>query len=284
MSRKPQQISVIVTTYNRLDSLLWVLQGLAAQDYQAFQVIIADDGSRAATKNAVLQTAWPFALFYAWQADLGFRAAQARNLALTYATGDYVVFLDGDTVPQTDFIRRHYQLAECGYFVAGQRILCSQTFSQAVLAKQIPLWRLSVFQGLRYYLAGNINRFLPLIHVGDGFWRRFNQDWRGAMSCNLGLWREDLLAINGFEQQYQGWGHEDADLVVRLLRHGIKRKQGRFATAVLHLWHPENDRSQEADNQQRLQQLLKNKRIHAHTGYQSPFNRRIPCPYGFNYH
>jgi len=87
--------------------------------------------------------------------------------------------------------------------------------------------------------------------------KRQPKRWQGAKTCNLAAWRTDLIKINGFDESFQGWGHEDADLVVRLIRSGVHRKQGRFAVPVLHLWHPEQDRSHEVDNRQRLQTILK---------------------------
>ncbi|NCX23567.1 MAG: glycosyl transferase family 2, partial [Betaproteobacteria bacterium] len=74
---------------------------------------------------------------------------------------------------------------------------------------------------------------------------------------DLALWRKDLLAVNGFEESYEGWGLEDTDLVIRLLRNGQKHRSGRFLTSLFHLWHPENDRSRLKQNQMLLDQLLK---------------------------
>jgi predicted glycosyltransferase involved in capsule biosynthesis len=74
------------------------------------------------------------------------------------------------------------------------------------------------------------------------------------------------VAVNGFDESYAGWGHEDADLAVRLIRQGVRRKDGRFATAVLHLWHRENDRSQLEENVQRLDAIISSQRIQARQG------------------
>ena len=76
----------------------------------------------------------------------------------------------------------------------------------------------------------------------------------------MGLWREDFVRINGFDESFTGWGHEDADLAVRLMRSGIQRKDGRYALPVLHLWHPENPRGNEATNRARLQETLDGER------------------------
>ena len=263
-----QHVCLVITTYNRVDSLVLVLLALAEQDIQGFQVVVADDGSAPATRQQVEKLSLPYTLNYVWQADNGFRAGQVRNLALHQIQRDYVIFLDGDTVPQGDFIRRHCQLAEIGYFVAGHRILCQPAFTQKITQQQLPLWQWSMTAWLWAYINRDINHILGFLHLPDGSWRKRKQSWQGAISCNLGIWLADLITVNGFEQQYQGWGHEDADLVVRLLRAGVQRKSGRFATAVLHLWHKENDRRHEAQNKQRLQKVITANHIRAFDGYQ----------------
>jgi hypothetical protein len=90
--------------------------------------------------------------------------------------------------------------------------------------------------------------------------------WRGAQTCNLAVARGDLESIDGFDCSYAGWGLEDSDLVVRLLRAGVRRKDGRFATAVLHLWHAPNDRSQLPANQKRLDEVMAASRTRALRG------------------
>ena len=262
-------ITLIITTYNRCDSLLLVLQALAQQSVQGFKVVVADDGSTADTRQQLEQLQQlPYAIDYVWQSDLGFRAAKIRNLALHHSHSDYIIFLDGDSVPRINFIANHLNLAERGYFVAGQRILCSQKATATIIEQTQPLWAFSWWQWLWAYCRRDINHISGLLTLADNHWRKKNQRWQGAMTSNLAVWRDDLLAINGFEQQYRGWGHEDADLVVRLLRHACQRKSGRCATAILHLWHKENDRSQIEANQQRLQQLLNSDKQNATQGYQ----------------
>lgn len=261
--------SVIVTTYNRPDALQAVLRGLAAQRDQDFEVVVADDGSAADTGQLVqsLVSQSPVPLRHVWQEDQGFRAGAARNRACAQATGDYWIFLDGDCVPLPDFVSEHKRVAQAGCFVAGNRILLSHTFTQHALSHQLPLHTRHRGQWLLDRLAGRINRWLPLLHVADGAWRLRSPDrWQGARTCNLAVWREDFVAINGFDESYAGWGHEDADLAVRLIRRGVRRKDGRFATAVLHLWHRESDRSQLEDNVRRLEDILSSQRVQAREG------------------
>ena len=261
--------SVIVTTYNRPDALQAVLQGLAKQDDRDFEVLVADDGSTDETTQLVQRLArdYPVPLHHVWQEDQGFRAGAARNRACAQAMGDYLLFLDGDCVPLPDFISEHKRVAQPGCFVAGNRILLSERFTRDALTRQLPLHARGRWQWLMDRMLGRINRWLPLLHASNGAWRlRAPARWQGARTCNLAVWRGDFVAVNGFDEAYAGWGHEDADLAVRLIRHGVRRKDGRFSTAVLHLWHRENDRSSVQENVRRLADIITSNRIQAQQG------------------
>jgi len=247
------KISVIITTYNRPDALALVLNALLEQQFSDFEVIVADDGSTKATSKFINQLSTPYLLRHVWQEDQGFRAAKARNLAVMAANGDYLIFLDGDCIPRIDFIAKHHQLAESGYFVVGNRILLNKQFTQQVIESVKPIWSWSVNKWFLPYIKRNINRLSPLLRLP--FVRKHcRQTWQGVKTCNLAVWSKDFNQINGFNENFQGWGHEDADLAVRLLRNGIKRKNVRFAVPVLHLWHPEEKPNQ--NNWLRLKKIL----------------------------
>jgi len=252
-------ISIIVTTYNRPDALRAVLAGLEAQRDRDIEVCVADDGSRDDTRELVQAAARTatLPLVHVWQEDRGFRAGAARNRAAAGARGDYLIFLDGDCVPRPDFIAQHRALAEPGWMVAGNRILLSQAFTQRVLAGQMPIHGWSNARWQVALREGAINRRLPLMTLPLGPLRKLAaQRWERVRTCNLGLWKRDFVAVNGFDEAYEGWGFEDSDLAVRLLNAGVRRKEGAFATGVLHLWHRENDRRFEADNLARLQERI----------------------------
>jgi N-terminal domain of galactosyltransferase len=168
-----------------------------------------------------------------------------------------VLFVDGDCVLLPDFVATHRRLAATGHFVPGNRVLLSQTFTKDVIGQSILLhdkpW--SYFLMLR--LQNKINRLSSFLSLPLGFIRKLQPNrWQGAMTCNLGVWKRDFLAVNGFDEQFEGWGYEDSDLVIRLIHAGVKRKEGRFGVPVLHLWHPQNDRSQHDQNYQRLLERL----------------------------
>ena len=261
--------AVIVTTYNRPDALAAVLEGYRAQDTADFELLIADDGSSVETRDLVLRFASgaPFPVRHVWQEDKGFRAAAVRNRALAQTGCEYVIFSDGDCVPPPFFVSRHIALAERGYFLAGNRMLLSETFTRKVLVEHLPIHDWHTWRWLGARLAGGVNRALPLGSLPDGAFRKRNAaQWEGVKTCNFSAWRDDLLRVNGFDEQYSGWGLEDSDLVIRLLHAGVRHKSARFAAPVFHLWHRENDRTKLDENQQRLEELIASKRTAARIG------------------
>ncbi|RYF43531.1 MAG: glycosyltransferase [Comamonadaceae bacterium] len=259
----------VVLTYNRSDALLAVLRGLAPQCGPEDVVVVADDGSRPEHVQALHQGMQHFAcaVRHVWHPDAGFTAARARNLGALHADADYIVFMDGDCVPNSRFIPMHAALAEPGHFVNGSRVLLSQALSARVAASQVNLASLQPADWLKLRLSGDVNKLTHLLHWPGAPGRvepRFR--WKGIRSCNLGVWYRDLEAVNGFDESFQGWGHEDADLVLRLHHHGSRRKNGFLATEVFHLWHPENSRAGEAANRGKVAQRMHSGLIRAATG------------------
>ncbi|MGJ0484787.1 MAG: glycosyltransferase family 2 protein [Methylomicrobium sp.] len=255
-------ISVIVTTYNWPEALQLCLASLFAQTDRNFEILIADDGSRPENleKTRSYCASAPVPIEYIHHEDRGFRAGTVRNKAVAKSRGDYLLFVDGDCLMKPDFISRHRQLAEAGYFVPGNRILLSQAFTAEVLIRQTPLYlyHWAYFWGLR--LQGKINRISALLQLPLGKLRYLQpHKWEKAMTCNLAVWKSDFIAANGFDELFEGWGYEDSDLVIRLIHAGVMRKEGRFAVPVLHLWHPHNDKSRQDMNYQRLMQRLARK-------------------------
>jgi glycosyltransferase involved in cell wall biosynthesis len=268
MQQAPR-VSVVITTYNRPDALATVVEACFAQDDKNFEIIIADDGSTANTKECIdrLRARAPVPLKHVWQPDEGFRAAMARNRGTLAASGDYIVFLDGDCIPQRDFVARHRQLARRGHLVSGSRILLSPELTARILAEKIDLPAMGLADKLRYRFQGHLNKVLQLLVRWPDAGRESKRfSWRRIKSCNLGVWRSDLDMVNGFDESFLGWGHEDSDLVVRLFNAGVMRKDGAFATEVFHLWHREAQRDQESSNKKMVLERAADKTTQATQG------------------
>ncbi len=262
-------ISIIITTYNRPDAILAVLRSLNLQYSNNFHVVIADDGSTADTKTEIeaFQDSLNFPITYTWQEDSGFRAAQIRNKAVANSSGDYLIFLDGDCLPYPDFISNHEKLAEVGYFVRGSRIMLRRNYTNKLLSSNIQTSDVTFFELVKLRMTNEVNGIFSYIKLPLKSLRKYkNKNWYGVKTCNLGVWRKDFLEVNGFDEHYQGWGHEDADLAIRLIKNGIYRKEGVNAVAVLHLWHELNDRSKESENLIRLREVQQSNCIRANLG------------------
>jgi hypothetical protein len=166
-----------------------------------------------------------------------------------------------------DFIATHRRLAQRGWFVTGNRVLLSGELTTTVLRERLTPEAWTFGRWLAERWLGGVNRLSALLHLPLGPLRRVRRRvWQGARSCNLAIWRTDLDRVDGFDADYSGWGKEDSDIIVRLLHAGLRRKDGTFATGVLHLWHRAADRSQLSENERKLAGIAAGDSIRARQG------------------
>lgn len=261
-------LAVIVSTYERPDALDAVLRSLAEQTYRRFEIVVADDGSGPDTRELVRRHAEESALDlrHVWQEDRGYRLAAIRNRAAAATEQPYLVFLDGDCLVRPDYVEGHARLAEPGHFVHGSRVRLDPGLSRFAIARTpSAVERWGAVRWLGEWLRGRVDRFTPLLPLPLGPLRRVSpRRWHGVKGCNLALWRSDLLAVNGFDERFEGWGFEDNDLVVRLIRNGVRRKEGRYAVPVLHLWH--KSRPPDPTCRERFERRLRSDTVRAERG------------------
>lgn len=255
--------SIILSTYNWPEALNLVLTSLSKQltDNLDTELIIADDGSNNATTQLINQYKGKLPnLKHIWHEDTGFTKAIILNKAVVASQGAYLIFLDGDCVVFPDFILQHKLLKQDGYFVAGNRVLLSPEFTQELIANkysinQIYKWKL--FDWVIAKFTKKINKILIALRMGNGSWRLLRKnDWKFPKGCNFAVSRADFMAVNGFDEEFIGWGHEDSDLFIRLMHNQIKVKDGRFALGVIHLWHKQSQTDSTNPNKMRLMQRV----------------------------
>jgi GT2 family glycosyltransferase len=255
------RLSLIVSTYNNPAPLDAIFARLAADDTaRPDEVIVADDGSGPATRAIVEKWTKQEALTvrHAWHEDKGFRKTRILNAAVAMATGDYVVFLDGDCLPARRFTQDHVTLAERGTFVQGRRAFVDETKVADLLTGRTTLPKLALTGQLHGMLKG-IRWPLPII--------RRNQAQRGLIGCNLGIWRDDLIAVNGFDEAFEGWGiGEDSDLGTRLYHLGRHRKFVYGRALVFHLNHPQLNKDHVPDSLRRLEETILTKKVRCENG------------------
>jgi GT2 family glycosyltransferase len=106
---------------------------------------------------------------------------------------------------------------------------------------------------------------------------RRNTGQRGIIGCNMGIWRDDLLAVNGFDEEYAGWGiGEDSDVGTRLYHLGRPRKFVHGRAVVYHLNHPTLGRAHVSASQQRLAETIRSKKIRCERGVEQ-YLADAPC-------
>jgi glycosyltransferase involved in cell wall biosynthesis len=173
---------------------------------------------------------FPVRLVHLWQPDDGARMSRARNRAIAAATGDYVIILDGDMVAEPHFVADHEAFATRGCYVQGSRVLSDEALTRRMLADG------SV--RATFFTPGIERRRHTLRMPALARWyAKPSQKTRGIKSCNMGFWREDLLALNGFNEGMTGWGREDTELVTRAFHAGLLRRDLRFSALATHLYH-----------------------------------------------
>ena len=263
-------ISVIISTYNRPDALQACINSFLEQTDKNFEIIIADDGSGHETRELINRYIKQsiISITHVYQEDCGFQLSKIRNKAVAKSKGNYLIFVDGDCLARPDFVVKHRRLAVPNFFVAGNRVLLNAPYTSQVLLNQEPLHLKRFWEFLALRITNKINRLLPVLSIPLGYFRYLQpHNWRKAVGCNTAFWKSDFIKVNGYDEFFEGWGFEDSDLVIRLIHLGVKRKEGRFAVPVLHLWHPQNDKSRQDINYQKLMDRLVNKNfIRAESG------------------
>ena len=272
MTHERFDASVVISTYNRPHALNLVLEGLSSQPIWPEKILVADDGSTIETSNVLdLWHNRGLPIEHVWHEDLGYRKTTIMNLAVEKVATTHCIFLDGDCIPLKQFLHDHMSYAQRGYLLAGPRILTSQRFTMQLEHQVERCTHASALFWLKKYFAGDINRLAPLIRLKDGAWRTaVPQRWQLVRGCNFSAETEHILSVGGFEESLFGWGPDDSDLAVRLINSGIKIKSLRFAAPVLHLWHPEEDRTNLRLNKQYLETAIREKRVNAIKGIHKP--------------
>uniref|UniRef100_UPI0040579B0B glycosyltransferase family 2 protein n=1 Tax=Candidatus Electrothrix sp. TaxID=2170559 RepID=UPI0040579B0B len=262
------KVSLIITTYNWKDALeLSLLSGLQ-QTTKPMEIIVADDGSRPDTRKMIARVAAQSSLpvIHSWQEDKGFQLSASRNKAIAKTNGEYIVLIDGDIVMEKHFIADHLSFAQPGYFVQGTRVLLKEELSQEVLMrKKMP-------ETLCKQSVENRKNCLRSVLLSRLFSFK-NHGMNGVRTCNFAFWRKDALAVNGFNEEFIGWGREDSEFTARLLNYGLIRKNVKFKALAYHLYHPRNDRSHLLENDRLLSETIEQKKIWCDKGVNAYFKQ-----------
>ena len=250
------KISVIVPTYNRPKALKLCLLSLASQSIMPYDILIADDGSTAETRDTVLEMQeklkHEFPVKHIWHEDIGFRKPKILNETVRQSTGDYLIFIDGDCMAHRHFIRSHVENSSPEAILSGKRVEIGKELTIRLLDRGTILnsfnlrllWDAAMSRSRKVEEAIMIrNRYLRHVTHRD----RITDD--GVWGCNFSLYKDLFIAINGCDEDFLDGSIEDNDLGIRVLNQGKQVRSVRGLAIIFHLWHDsswsfENDKYQ----------------------------------------
>lgn len=248
--------TLIISTYNWPEALELVLLSVKNQVVYPKEVIIADDGSDAETKKLIarFQINFPVPLIHIWHLDEGFRKAVILNKAIAKAKGDYIVQIDGDCIVHPKFVADHLKRAEPDTYLYGCRVSIKKSYLKTLFnRKQI---QFTIF-------SSGIKKRTRALHIPlfSDFYKaspEFSRKYRG---CNTSFFKKNAIAVNGYNEDFKGWGREDTEFAMRLGNKGVNAKRIRYRGIVYHIFHKEKSKNRLVINHEMEQNTKHNKKV-----------------------
>lgn len=271
LQNDPPKISIIISTYNAEEWLEKVLWGFNFQSYKNFEIVVADDGSKEATKDLISEISKrvDYPIIHVWQEDDGFQKSRILNKSVVACNADYIIMTDGDCIPRKDFVLVHYLNKKKGYFISGGYYMLPMNISKMITLKDIEQQNCfdikwlkdkgipKTFKNNKLTSRGLLSKIFNLITPT-------NASWNGHNSSG---WKKDILNVNGFDERMQ-YGGQDRELGERLFNFGIKSKQLRYSAVCVHLDHKRGYKTPEsiAKNNNIRKKTKKEVRVWTHYG------------------
>jgi glycosyltransferase involved in cell wall biosynthesis len=236
LSMRSADVTLIVTTYQQPAHLARSLASIAVQrTSRRLEVVVADDGSRDETPQVVEHFARQvsFPVEFVTRRHQGFQAAANRNAGVRQATAPHLLFCDGDCLLPPDHVEQHLAAWRPNTCTSGYCVRLSEADTQRVTLESV---RRGEFLGLAP--ADELRR-LAIRHWRSKWYHFVRHPQKPALrSTDFSIAREDLERVNGFDEEFSGWGCEDDDLGQRLIAAGIRPISILNRTRVYHMWHP----------------------------------------------
>ncbi len=230
------EIALLMSTYQRPEHLQRALESIALQAGVdgRFELVLTDDGSTDETPRIVEQfgRSVPFRVGFTTHPHTTFRLSRCRNEGVQASRAPYLLFLDGDCILPRDHVRVHLERRKLRTVMAGDCCRLDQTTSARITSEVI---RSGEFQN---WAAEDELRRLRKLDRSSRFYRLIRHPRKPKLiGNNVGIWRADYERVNGYDENFQGWGCEDDDLRCRLRRSGVRVESILRWTHTYHLWH-----------------------------------------------
>jgi cellulose synthase/poly-beta-1,6-N-acetylglucosamine synthase-like glycosyltransferase len=235
------KVSVIVAAYKDIQALELIIESLCNQTFQGeIEIVVVEDGADKAVK-AFIQSLGLANLLHTTQVDDGWRKNASLNNGIRQSSGDLLVFLDGDCVPYSDLVEQYVLLAGSKKVLCGRRVELGEGYSGDLRLKQCTSQAIEKnywFKLLSLHRDG-IRSYEEGIRLNTFFYNlKYQNKQSSILGCNFALLKEDILLVNGFDEDYVSPSvGEDTDLEWRLLKSGCQMVSARNLSNVFHLFH-----------------------------------------------
>ncbi len=263
--------SVIVTTYNKPKELGFVLCGLHMQKTKPTEILIADDGSKKETQDVIKK--WSklsdIPIKHIWHEDEGNRKLKICNQAVNESTGNYLIFLDGDSIPHKLWVNDHINSARANTILCGRRVRLGPEITKSIDLNFIKSRKLENIFGatLTSAFRKDTKRYMHGIRLPRRLARCFHITERRLMGVNFSLHKDLFEKVGGYVDtsdkiiKTKERRREDARLEIELLKAGARRYPLINQAVVYHLFHTERPPNKEIDD-------------FIHNNYQSALDQR----------
>jgi glycosyltransferase involved in cell wall biosynthesis len=226
------KVGLLISTYNWPEALELIFESILIQKKLPDEILIADDGSGQSTKQLVqfFTSKLQIPVKHFWQEDKGFRKSKILNKAIANSEVDYIIQVDGDCILHPYFIVDHITHAAKNTYLYGSRVNIKEEFLTTVFTQKTIKFNI---------LSKEIKNKTRTLHVPflSNLYKSHLGISKKFRGCNVSFWRKDFIDINGYNEEFEGWGKEDSDLAIRLGNLGVQAKRLRYAGIVYHLWH-----------------------------------------------
>ncbi len=195
------ELTVVIPTYNRLETLREVVPALLRQNVRAerYEIVIADSLSNDGTAEYLGSLARTYPRLRHLPGPYNGRA-MARNAGIAAARGSVVLFTDSDIIASPDLVERHLSHH-------------ARRTNIAVVGQELQVDTLAQYE----YLRANADARRPLHPPGRKY-----LSWLYFMTGNASVRKADLDRVGRFDENFTGYGHEDLELGYRLERAGVR--------------------------------------------------------------
>jgi glycosyltransferase involved in cell wall biosynthesis len=213
------RVSVVLSIFDQPGAFAFSLIGYQRQTFRDFELIVADDGSDEETKAIVeeFRRTSDFPVKHVRQENKGYRRAKIANEAVRVSEGEILLLSDGDCIPHRDFVKAHAEHGGPGRFCVGGDVRLSAEYCPKMKKENVRAggyeaqmtdadrlrFRWTYWKGLWGVFWGNVKK--PKVY-----------------GCNISAGMDVYRGVNGYDENFDGFGKEDSDLRNRFRRFGAK--------------------------------------------------------------